>query len=164
MVTIARGHYQNAYVTHDLDRAMQRAGDLLGIAEFIVFEPDMVLETPQGRREASVRAALGWSAGLQVELIEPVSGYVDHYLPFLPPDRRDPSPRFHHVGVRRDDIGAMRAEIARTGLPLAFEGSVPGLTFVYLDARETLGHYFEYVWASAEGWAGQGWPPDRPIS
>lgn len=158
-----KGHYQNAYVTHDLDRAMELVGKRFGIEDYIVFEPDMVLHTPDGMREARVRAALGWAAGLQFELIQPIAGYVDHYVPFLPQDRADPTPRFHHIAVRRDDLDAMRAEIALLGLPLAFEGSVPGLIFVYLDARAALGHYFEYVWASAEGWAGQGWPADRPV-
>jgi len=57
----------------------------------------------------------------------------------------------------------MRAEIAELGLPLAFEGEVPGLVFIYLDARESLGHYLEYVWASAEGWDMIGWPKDKPL-
>lgn len=158
-----KGHYQNAYVTHDLDRAMELVGNRLGIENYIVFEPDMVLETPGGTREASVRAALGWASGLQFELIQPVSGFVDHYVPYLPDDRTDPTPRFHHIAVRRDDLDAMRGEIDALGWPLAFEGAVPGLTFIYLDARETLGHYFEYVWATPEGWEGQGWPKDRPV-
>jgi hypothetical protein len=55
----------------------------------------------------------------------------------------------------------MRAEIAKLHLPLAFEGEVPGLIFIYLDARETLGHYLEYVWASPAGWEMSGWPKSR---
>jgi hypothetical protein len=65
--------------------------------------------------------------------------------------------------MRRDDEAAMRAEIAKLGLPLAFEGAVPGLVFIYLDARESLGHFFEYIWATPEGWEMQGWPKDRPV-
>ena len=158
-----QGHYQNAYVTHDLDRAMKLVSDRYGVGDWIVFEPDMVLKTPSGPKESSVRAALAWGGGLQIELIEPVSGHLDHYLPFLPADKADPTPRFHHVAVRRDDLGAMREEIERLGLPLAFEGEVPGLVFIYLDARESLGHFFEYVWASPEGWEMIGWPKGRPV-
>jgi hypothetical protein len=65
--------------------------------------------------------------------------------------------------VRRDDLAAMRAEIAQLNLPLAFEGEVPGLTYIYLDTRATLGHYLEYVWASPEGWQMIGWPNGRPV-
>jgi hypothetical protein len=158
-----KGHYQNAYVTHDLDRAMAGISERYGAKDWIVFEPDMILKTPEGEKASSVRAALAWVGGLQIELIEPVSGHLDHYLPFLPADRTDPSPRFHHMAVRRDDQAAMRAEIDRLGLPLAFEGEVPGLVFIYLDARPSLGHFLEYVWASPEGWEMIGWPAGRPV-
>ena len=158
-----RGHYQNAYVTHDLDKAMELINGRFGFRDWIVFEPDMVLDTPTGKKDSSVKAALGWQAGHQIELIQPVKGFLDHYLPYLPQDRSDPTPRFHHVAVRRDDEAAMRDEIARLDLPLTFEGSVPGLIFIYLDARQTLGHFFEYVWATPEGWDMQGWPKNRPV-
>jgi hypothetical protein len=158
-----QGHYQNAYVTHDLDKVMEGLSQRYALKDYIVFEPEMVLKTPQGDWPASVRAALVWVGGLQIELIQPRTGFQDHYLPFLPADRSDPTPRFHHMAVRRDDLAAMRAEIAQLNLPLAFEGEVPGLTYIYLDARATLGHYLEYVWASPEGWQMIGWPNGRPV-
>jgi hypothetical protein len=158
-----RGHYQNAYVTHDLDKAMQVISDRYGKIDWIVFAPDMNLRTPQGEKPSSVKAALGWAGGLQLELIQPGAGFQDHYLPFLPADKSDPSPRFHHIAVRRDDLDAMRAEIEQLGLPVAFEGEVPGLVYIYLDARASLGHYFEYVWASPEGWEMIGWPEGRAV-
>lgn len=158
-----KGHYQNAYVTHDLDAGMAIIDERFGKIDWLVFEPDMVLKTAAGDRQSSLRAAVGWAGGLNIELIQPVSGWNDTYMPFLPTDPGDPTPRFHHVAVRRDDEAQMREEIARLGLPLAFEGAVPGLLFIYLDARKYLGHYLEYVWATAEAWEGQGWPKDRPV-
>ena len=158
-----RNHFQNAYVTHNLDKAMKLIDDRFGKIDWIVFDPDMILETPEGPKASSVRAALGWTEGLQIELIEPVSGFLDHYLPALPADKSDPTPVFHHIAVRRDDEAAMRAEIERLGFPVLFESSVPGLIFIYLDGRETLGHAFEYIWATPEGWDMQGWPKDKPV-
>jgi hypothetical protein len=158
-----QGHYQNAYVTHDLDKAMALLKERYGLSDFSVFEPDMVLRAPGGEKQAGVRVALVWAGGLQLEFIEPGKGYQDHYLPFLPEDVADPTPRFHHMAVRRDDLAAMREEIAQLELTMAIEGSVPGLIFIYLDARATLGHYLEYVWASPEGWEMIGWPKGRPI-
>ena len=158
-----KGHFQNAYVTHNLDKALAGIDQRFGKIDWIVFEPDMVLKTPTGDKESSVRAALGWHDGHQIEVIQPVKGYLDHYLPALPADKNDATPRFHHIAVRRDDEAEMRAEIAELGLPLLFEGAVPGLVFIYLDARESLGHCFEYIWASPEGWEMQGWPKDRPV-
>lgn len=158
-----RNHFQNAYVTHDLERAMALIDDRFGRTDWIVFDPTMILRTPDGPKESTVRAALGWKDGLQIELIQPVSGHLDHYLPALPADPSDPTPRFHHIAVRRDDEAAMREEIEALGFPLIFESSVPGLIFVYLDARETLGHAFEYIWATPEGWEMQGWPKDKLV-
>jgi hypothetical protein len=57
----------------------------------------------------------------------------------------------------------MRAEIATLGLPFAFEGDAPGLIFIYLDARESLGHYLEYMYATPEAWAMVGWPEGKPV-
>lgn len=158
-----KGHFQNAYVTHDLDDALAGIDKQFGKVDWIVFEPDMQLKTPSGIKESSVKAALGWHDGHQLEIIQPVRGYCDHYLPALPADKTDPTPRFHHIAVRRDDEKAMREEIARLGLPLEFEGEVPGLIFIYLNAAKVLGHHFEFIWATPEGWEMQGWPNDRPV-
>ncbi len=158
-----QGHYQNAYVTHDLDKAMGLAGRRFGVTDFLVFDPEMAVRTPDGDRPQSIRCAMGWSGGLQIELIQPVSGHVGPYRDVLPADPADFTPRFHHIAVRRDDLGAMREEIERLGFPLAFEGEVPGLVFVYLDAREALGHYLGFVWAGPQNWQGLGWPPGKPV-
>lgn len=157
-----QGHYQNAYVTHDLDKAMELVTSRFGVTDFLVFEPELMLTTPDGEKPSKVRAALAWAGGLQIELIQPVSGYQDHYLPYLPKDPADPVPRFHHIALRRDDLDAMHDEIDRLGLPLVSKGEIPDLICVYLDARKHLGHYLEYVWASPEGWDLVGWPEGRP--
>jgi hypothetical protein len=54
-----KGHFQNAYVTHDLDDALAGIDKRFGKIDWIVFEPDMILKTPTGDRDSSVRAALG---------------------------------------------------------------------------------------------------------
>jgi len=164
-----KGHMQNAYVTHDLEKAMEIVGNKLGVDKFDRFDPDMTVRTPDGERPMVNRVASYWSGGLNVEIIQPVSGAIEHYLTMLPDDRTDAVPRFHHISLRRDDEAAMRAEIAATGWPLAFEGpasiksAIPSLIFVYLDARKTFGHYVEFTWKSAEAWKYVGWPEGRPV-
>jgi hypothetical protein len=164
-----RGHHQNAYVTHDLDRAMELMSNRFAIETFDRIDPDMVVRTPLGDKPMQVRVASAWVGGLNLEIIQPVAGYVDHYVSMLPADRSDPVPRFHHMSFRRDDEAQMRDEIARLGLPLAFEGpvaikdAVPPLVFVYLDGRATIGHYIEYTWKSPEAWKFVGWPEGRPV-
>ncbi len=157
-----QGHYQNAYVTHDLQRAMDMVSERYGLSEFIKFDMELPVRTPEGERTLAVKVACVWAGSLQIELIEPVSGAVEPYLPFLPADKTDATPRFHHISLRRDDYDAMQAEIAQLGLPFVCEGGIPDLLYTYLDARSTLGHYVEYVWASEAGWKMIGWPEGRP--
>jgi len=164
-----RGHMQNAYVTHDLDKAMEMLGNRYGIEKFDRFDPDMTVRTLKGVEPLSCRVASYWAGGLNLEIIQPVAGCVEHYCSQLPADKNDATPRFHHISLRRDDEAEMRKEIAELGLPLAFEGpvsiasAIPSLVFIYLDGRETLGHYVEYTWKSPEAWKHIGWPEGRPV-
>lgn len=164
-----KGHMQNAYVTHDIDKAVEMVGNRYDLTEWQRVEPDMVVKTVDGDKPLVVRVASTWAGGLNLEFIQPVSGYVDHYVSMLPSDKSDAVPRFHHISLRRDDEAEMRAEIARLGLPLAFEGPVsikdkiPSLVFVYLDGRASIGHYVEFTWKSPEAWEFVGWPEGRPV-
>lgn len=166
---LLRGHFQNAYVTHNLDKAIEIFSNQYGIERFDRFDPDMIVKTTAGEKPLCVRVASFWVGGLNIEVIEPVSGYVDHYVSMLPANRSDAVPRPHHLSFRRDDQQSMRDDIAKLRLPLAFEGPlsiknpIPNLIFVYLDARATLGHYIELTWKSREGWALVGWPEGRPV-
>jgi len=157
-----RGHYQNAYVTHDIDKARAAIDARYGAIDWVAFETDMEFRTDKGMEKFRLRAALGWQGGLNIELIQPTGGRTQDYATFLPDDPEDWRPRFHHMAVRRDDLDAMKDEIAALGLPFAFEGELPGLMdFIYVDARESLGHYLEFLWATPEGWAMQKWPEGR---
>ena len=42
------GHMQNAYVTHDLDKAMEIIGNRFDVQHFDRFDPDMELRRPDG--------------------------------------------------------------------------------------------------------------------
>ena len=52
-----RNHFQNAYVTHNLDKAMKLIDDRFGKIDWIVFDPTMTLLTPDGPKQSTVRAA-----------------------------------------------------------------------------------------------------------
>lgn len=151
-------HHQNAYVTRDLDKAIDAFTKLHGVTGFSTLEADFPLKTPQGEKLARMRVGMAWVDDLQIELIQPVSGHTGVYDAYLPADEADATPRFHHVAVWRDDLSAMRAEIARLGLPVVFEGEGAGIHYALLDARRSLGHYLEYVWATAAGWEVLGRP------
>lgn len=151
--------FQNAYITHDLARAETLITERHGITHWVHFEPEMEVYTDaDGFGPAHVKVALGWSGSLQIELIEPVSGNVRHYREVLPEDPADASPRFHHICMRVANWEATKALVAEKGWKIAYEGGVEGCKFVYIDARDSIGHYVEYMWMSDEMWAGSGGP------
>jgi len=155
------GHYQNGYVTHDLDKALDYFAERFGIEHFGCYDADIEVATPDGPRVLSMRIAAGWTGGLNIEVMQPVSGHVAPLMAMLPSDTGDAVPRFHHIAVRRESLDAMRREIAESGLPLAFGGTPPGMEFAYLDARASIGHFIELVWKEPGGWEKIGWPEGR---
>ena len=156
------GHYQNGYVTHDIEAGMEILARRFGLDAFSRYDADVMVDTPQGVQPLELRIAAGWAGGLNIELMQPVAGHVAPLTALLPEDRSDPVPRFHHIALRRDDLAAMRAEIAASGLELAYGGAPPGMHFAYLDARATLGHFIEMVWKEEGGWEKIGWPEGKP--
>lgn len=153
-----KGLYQLGYVTHDLERGIASMASGMGLSEFSQFDVELPLETPEGKKTASVRVATAWAGPLQVEIIQPVSGYIDLYAAELPADPSDATPRFHHVAVRHESTSEMKADAASMGLPMVFETEGAGITSMFVDARERLGHYIELVSASPDGWRMLGWP------
>jgi hypothetical protein len=145
-------HFQNAYITRDLEQAMALFKTTHDFDRFVSMEVRQQLKTRSGNGEAVVKMALGWIGDLQYELIQPVSGLIDVYLDGLP--ERHPM-QFHHVCMRViDDWDGFRARLEREKQPIVMEGSGMGggLKFLYLDARATLGHYLEYCWMTPERW------------
>jgi hypothetical protein len=148
-------HYQNAYITRDLDQALAMFRTRYGFDGFMHLEVKQQLITPAGSGAAVVKLALGWIGNLQYELIQPVSGLVDVYLDGLP----DKYPlRFHHACMRvHGDWSEFRAGLDREQRPVVMEGGTPGhLQFAYVDARESVGHYLEYCWMTPQRWAAMG--------
>lgn len=144
-------HYQNAYVTRDLDAALGIFRTQYGFEGFKRMEVSYELRTPRARGSASVKLALGWIDNVQYELIEPVAGLVDVYREGLD-DRRPMC--FHHVCMRVPDWTKFRAQVDEEKRPVVMEGGTPGhLLWLYIDARDTLGHYLEYCWMTPERWA-----------
>lgn len=167
-----KGHFQNAYITHDYDKAKQLLADKVDLTDWQDIDAVMQHRTPDGIKDAACKVGLAWHGGYQVELIQPVSGFNTHYESVLPADKSDPSPKFHHICMRRDDLDAMRREIdelAKRGMPLAFDGDTPdetgetGLVYAYVDTRAALGHYIEYIWAKPAMWEFQHWPKEKPV-
>ncbi|MVF11581.1 hypothetical protein FT643_05425 [Ketobacter sp. MCCC 1A13808] len=156
-------HYQNAYVTHDIEKAISMLEIKYGFEGISPGEIELDVVTPSGNRKLHMQLAFCWIDSMQFELIQPISGCVEHYLSSLPSDETDFSLRFNHVAMRRDDMDAMRNEIKELDLPVLFEGNLNGLCFIYVDARKSLGHILEYVCTTPEIWNLLGWPAGKQI-
>jgi len=148
-------HYQNAYVTRNVDKAVasfKQNGDVRALFEI---EVPVQLWTPQGEGLGVQKLAFVWVEDLNFELIQPKSGEtLAIYRDALADDDRLV---FHHVCQRVDDWDAFMARVDKQPFPIVLKGGTPGmLQFAYLDTREWLGHYTEYVWMVPERWAGMG--------
>ena len=153
MLLLRDGHYQNAYVTRNLEATLAAFQNIADVRMVSQFDGAIEVCTPTGLRQMHNKLALVWVGNLQYEFIEPVGGAVEFYLDALP---QDDSPRFHHICMRVPDWDAFRQSVDETRFPVVIEGEAGSLKFIYLDARSELGHYLEYTYMPDEIWAASG--------
>ncbi|BFM06854.1 hypothetical protein [Halioxenophilus aromaticivorans] len=132
-----------------MDKALEQFHQHGAAQDCISFEVEVEVTTPRGSGKAKNKLAFVWINNLQYEIIQPVSGLVDVYKEQLP---SDDSLRFHHHCVRVDDWDSFRQSVIESVYPVVLEGHSDELKYVYLDARDFLGHYIEYVWMTPNRW------------
>lgn len=136
---LGKEHAHSAWVTNDLDRAVEIFTRRYGVADFRLIEGPM----PQG---GHIRVAFAWAGGQVLEIICATGPATEFYNELLP--EGEFAIRFHHLGfIVHDDDGwrALERELAEGGWPIAYETRTG--TFIdawYIKAPE-LGHYLEYV-------------------
>lgn len=144
-------HYQNAYVTRNLAAAVAALPASAGMEAVPQFEASVEVLTAEGRRPHVVKLAFFWVGDLQYELIEPVAEATPLFAPWLPDGD---GLRFHHSCTRVDDWDDFRGRVSKQPCPVVMEGEGRGgLKFLFLDARDLVGHYLEYAWMPDEMWA-----------
>lgn len=143
-------HYQNAYVTRDVDKAVADLRPVCDIRKLMEIEVNVPVWTPKGDGHQVQKLAFVWIDDLNLELIQPISGDVELYRDWLPDHD---GLRFHHACFRVDDWDATMAAVNKQSAPIVLKGSSgDALKFIYLDTRPLLGHYTEYVWMNAQRW------------
>ena len=150
------GFYQTAYVTNDLEQALDQFKRVYGVPDFLILPSDMPAVYRGGPGRLHVRLALANLRGVQIEVIEAQEGCVDLYREGLADSGF--SLAHHHLAVRLPggfaDWKAWRAEAAAGDRGFVLEGDLGETAqFAYLDDKRRLGHYTEYFW-SADGGAG----------
>jgi hypothetical protein len=147
-------HYQNAYVTRNLDKAVAAFTARADIRSAMQFEATTEVLTGEGRKPQTLKMAFIWVGDLQYEFIEPVAEAVPVFSGWLPDGDE---PRFHHSCARVDDWEDFRRRVDQQPYPVLLEGaSGEELKFLYLDARDLLGHYLEFCWLTDNRWAQMG--------
>ena len=140
--------FQTAYVTADIDAAVAIAAKRFGAPEMQV-NRGVPIET--GRGIAHCHFALAFIGDVQLELIQPAGGEDAVYRDLAPPTGL----RLHHIGVllaSDAEWDAVVAEAERENIAMPVSGDFAGLMrYLYLDRRAELGHYLEYMQASAAG-------------
>lgn len=148
-------HYQNAYITRNIDKAVAEFKDRADIRLIMETEVETKLWTPEGEGLGRQKLAFIWVDDMQYELIQPISGdVIALYRDALP---EGDGLKFHHICNRVDDWDVFAAKLKDQPYPVVLRGGTPGfLEFCYIDTRPWLGHYIEYVWANPERWAQMG--------
>lgn len=145
-------HHQIAYVTNDMDKALEVFARDYGVSHFFTLS-DGEHESP-AMPGARIKISLANVNGTEIELIQPVSGPLEIYSDVLPADGRFVMVP-HHVCIRisggMENWDRHRASIDETVHRIALEGGLGDmLRFVYTDERDRLGHYLEHVWMSPQ--------------
>jgi hypothetical protein len=146
--------YQIAYVTPDLDQAVTLLKERLGVTGFKGLSSagpvvENTVTTPDGEVSIGMRVVIAIMGNLTLEVMQPVSGATGIFNEMIVPGQ---ILRLHHLGMRCDDLQAMRAAHERAGRKVVMEGSYGAASFIYVDARETMGHFLEYACAPASYW------------
>jgi catechol 2,3-dioxygenase-like lactoylglutathione lyase family enzyme len=139
---------QVAVVVRDLDEAMRRYSEKLGIAPWSVytFTSDWIRDmTFRGREQPySMKLALAQVGDMMYELIEPVDG-PNSYQEFL--DARGEG--LHHLGYFVDDLNAAIREMEAQGFTVLQSGRAFGVDgdggYAYFETDGALGCILEAI-------------------
>ncbi|HTV95132.1 MAG TPA: hypothetical protein VME42_04000 [Steroidobacteraceae bacterium] len=131
-------HFQMAYVTTDMERALDLLQSRLGIREFRRLEGQM----PAG---GHIRAEFAWVGTIMYELICASGPGSEIYMDRLPPGD-DFHMKHHHLGFllrSREQWEAVMVKARQSGWSVPYRNDNPLVEVCFVDATE-LGHYLEY--------------------
>lgn len=148
-------HFQNAYVTRNLEKAMQLFEKRADIRQKLTLELNFESMTPQGLTPLSAKVGLVWVGDMQFEIIQPNGGNDAVYRDGLPAEGDGIA--FHHICYRVLDWDEFfpRAK-ANAPWPVLLEGEANNTKYIYFDARKELGHLVEYMYMPEEMWKAVG--------
>lgn len=138
-------HCQVAYVTNDIERALEVFAQRYGVTAFRRLEGPL----PAG---GQIRVEFAWAGGALLEVTQADGPGSELFRAGLPAEGF--AIRFHHLGYFiHDEAGwaALEAEIERDGVRVLSKGHAPGFTRTCIVEAPELGHYIEYILPEAGG-------------
>ncbi len=140
---LARHVVQQAYVVDDIEAAMRRWTDTLGVGPWF-YNPDIqVTDTLYRGEPTSLRfaGAITYAGETQLELIQQLDDSPSCYRDLFPKGREG----HHHVAVFADDFDADVARYVAAGFAVAFSGANRDMRFAYCDTSSALGIMIEVL-------------------
>jgi len=141
---------QIGYVTTDVEEAIWRYRENYGVRDFASY-PNFPGTTPSGA-SFTVHIAAAFIKGTLIELIQPAGGEDKIFREILPAEGF--AIRHHHqgYGIFTEEEWLERQRVVEAqNIRVALDGEVPNvLRFRYLDLREDLGHYLEFLYYQGE--------------
>lgn len=132
--------FQTAYVTTDLDRAVDTLRSAYKIENWTLLDVGVM------------RIGLAWINGQQIEIIETFGDHQPLYDDWI--DKAGEfSIRQHHFGYYIYDNTEwilLRQQLAQDGRPLLMDVDTGALKIIYVYAAE-LGHFLEYIFPNEQG-------------
>jgi hypothetical protein len=142
---LGREHSHSAWVTNDLDRALEIFAERYGVSDFRFLEGNM----PSG---GHIRVAFAWAGGQVLEVICATGPGAEFYNELLP--QAEFAIRFHHLGfIIHDEAGwrVLEADLRAGEWPIAHQTLTGDFIDAYYIKAPELGHYLEYVRPFAAG-------------
>lgn len=145
---MSRNLMQLGYVTRDMESALDYWVGTAGAGPFFFADYEPERQLFRGRpTHITFRNAYGYLGGMQIEIIQQLSGGPSAYLEALDAAVAVPvGGLLHHVMLLHDGYDAIVADFMRTGAERCYDAFVTSAgRFCYLDARKQLGSYLELV-------------------
>jgi len=128
----------SAWVTNDLDRALEVFTKRYGVREFSFLEGP----SPEG---GHIKVAFAWAGGQILEIIRANGPGFEFYNEGLPDEF---AIRFHHLGFLVEDEAGwkqLERELRDGQWPIAYSTLTGNFIDAYYIHAPELGHYLEYV-------------------
>lgn len=142
------GFFQTAYVTTDLDQAMSVFDEQYGVKRF-----HCMRDIPFDER-TSISIATAYVGDTMLELIAPKGDGKSMYEVMLP-NGGEFAIRHHHFGhlyTDEDEWTQVLALVDKKQQTIAYQGGHEDvLKALYIDTRDVLGHYLEYIYCTSAG-------------